>query len=459
MTAMTIRFLAILIISLALTIMPLSAAGPTTTENNDSCDIAITPAATLLLPYFEVDLDPLGESTLVTITNVSSLEQIARVTLWTDRAYPVVTFNIYLTGYDTQSLNLHDVLVRGLIGPPFGTGTSVSPSGNLSDPNLRLDVTGCGVIEPRLDTAAVARIQSAFTVGSITGCNEIGGVHENAVGYATIDLVGNCGTSAPTDPAYFTEDIRYDNVLIGDYQQVNGGQNFAQASPMVHIRAVPEGSTPRIRAALKRYKTPFERTFYGRYQDPAHPVADARQPLPSTFAARWINGTTGGFESSFQIWRQGVTTRSANCAAYAMNGLMLVSESVVFDQHENGEGIFPDSCDILCFGPDPIRLPSTSSVSINRDDIFPQPIVYYVSSGWIYLNLDDVGSIAGAHQSWVTVSMRAEGKYSVGFDAAWLGNGCSPPMPVTSYTNPALPPPGNARIPTPPGAILPGPCC
>ena len=31
------------------------AAGPTTTNNDDSCDIMVAPAATLLLPYFEVE--------------------------------------------------------------------------------------------------------------------------------------------------------------------------------------------------------------------------------------------------------------------------------------------------------------------------------------------------------------------------------------------------------------------
>jgi hypothetical protein len=455
-----LRLLCVLATSLALAAHA-AGAGPRTLENNDSCDIVVAPAATLLLPYFEVAEDLLGETTLFTITNVTSVEQIARVTLWTDRAYPVVTFNIYLTGYDAQSVSLHDVLFRGLIAPSSGTGTSVSPRGTLSDPNASLDVSDCGVIPPKLDAAAVARTQNAFILGSITGCNKVGGIHENAVGYATIDVVGNCGTSGPIDPGYFTEDIRYDNVLIGDYQQVNPGQNFAQSSPMVHIRAVPEGSTPSIRAGLMDYKTPFERTFYGRFQDPAHPDADARQPLPSTFAARWINGGTGDFQTSLLIWRQGLTTPSANCAAYAMNANIVVGESVVFDQHENGEGVLPEDCGVTtCIAPDRIRLPSTSLVSVQPgSDIFPQNVLSETISGWVYLNLDDDRSIDGAHQNWVTVSMRAEGRYSVSFDAAWLGNGCSPAMPETSYSNPALPPPGNAATPTPPGAVLPGPCC
>src|SRR6185295_19474796 len=47
-------------------------------------------------------------------------------------------------------------------------------------------------------------------------------------------------------------------------------------------------------------------------------------------------------------------------------------------------------------------------------------------AGWIYMNLDNAAGDDIASQNWVVVSMRAEGRYSVDFDAAWLGNGCSP---------------------------------
>jgi hypothetical protein len=34
-------------------------------------------------------------------------------------------------------------------------------------------------------------------------------------------------------------------------------------------------------------------------------------------------------------------------------------------------------------------------------------------------------------QNWVVVNLFAEDRYGVSFDAAWLGNGCSPAMPKT----------------------------
>src|ERR1043166_6530155 len=115
------------------------AAGPATTNNDDSCDISVVPAATLLLPYFEVDFQSpatTAQTTLFTIQNTTAMPQIARVTLWTDWAYPMLTFNIFLTGYDVQGINLYDIFARGQIAPgPTGAtgGTSnATKSGDLS---------------------------------------------------------------------------------------------------------------------------------------------------------------------------------------------------------------------------------------------------------------------------------------------------------------------------------------
>ena len=71
------------------------------------------PAATLLLPYFEVDLDNAdGINTLLSINNASATAILAHVTLWSDLSVHVLDFSIYLTGYDVQTLNLKDLLVN-----------------------------------------------------------------------------------------------------------------------------------------------------------------------------------------------------------------------------------------------------------------------------------------------------------------------------------------------------------
>ena len=70
------------------------------------------PGATLLLPYFEVDLDnPEGINTLFSVNNSSATAILAHVTLWSDMGIPVFAFNVYLTGYDAQPMNMRDILI------------------------------------------------------------------------------------------------------------------------------------------------------------------------------------------------------------------------------------------------------------------------------------------------------------------------------------------------------------
>jgi hypothetical protein len=408
--------------------------GPATTNNDDSCDISVAPAATLLLPYFEVDLDnAAGETTLFTITNVSNLDAIAHVTLWTDYSFPVIDFNIYLTGYDVQAINLYDIIQRGIIAPDAGTGTAITKRGTYSDANGALTLTACDRLPGPIDDAYVVRMQSAFTEGTVpdlgvlAGCNNVGNEHDNAVGYATIDVADACTTSLPTDDVYFASEIRFDNVLIGDYQQVNSAENFAQGNPMVHIRAIPEGGDPLDPDPIIN----FDRTFYSRFQ--AGGVADRRQPLPSVFAARWINGGASGFQTFYKIWREGDTANGDRTCATWDDNVTNVAELVRFDEAETAVGDVP----VSRISP-PITteftLPETSLTSVADASIYPQ-LANGAVAGWMYLNLDNSTTDSPlASQNWVVVSMRSEGRYSVDFDAAWLANGCTIQEPISEVT-------------------------
>ncbi|HEV7672396.1 MAG TPA: hypothetical protein VGS22_28080, partial [Thermoanaerobaculia bacterium] len=74
------------------------------------CTIDDVPAATLLLPYFEVDLsNPNGINTLFSINNASATAVLAHVVLWSDLSVPTFDFNVYLTGYDVQSISIRDI--------------------------------------------------------------------------------------------------------------------------------------------------------------------------------------------------------------------------------------------------------------------------------------------------------------------------------------------------------------
>lgn len=398
----------------------------TLTLHADSCDIAVMPAATLLLPYFEVDVTSpptVAHTTLFTVVNTTKVPQIARVTLWTDLGYPVVNFNLFLTGYDVQAINLYDVLgSRGVIASPDGTSSTTETGSrslaNNANPNFAPTAAADCTINPGVIPAPIVNdIRNALTKGFISGCGteRVGLTHEHAIGYATIDVVKTCGLSFPNTAAYY-DDLLYDNVLTGDFQSLDpkaATGNYAAGNPLVHIRAFPEGG-----AAGAVVSTDLPYTFYDRYTPASSRTRDRRQPLPSVFSARFVQGGAGALNTNFQIWREGAGT-NAVCGDYAKNlSSSTVTEIVRFDEHENAT-LF--GCSLIgCFF---LTLPETSSTATSSS-IYPVMASGDVG-GWMYLNLNDV-SRTRPSQNWVVVQMSAEGRYSVAFDATMMANGCSP---------------------------------
>jgi hypothetical protein len=222
-------------------------------------------------------------------------------------------------------------------------------------------------------------------------------------------------------------------------------------------------------------------TFYDRYTPVGARTADRRQPLPNTFAARYIQSSTAGFATDFKIWREGVTAGA--CAGISSNAGLLVSAVVRFDEAENATALgannqicSPCSSSPSLFLPETSRTSSTSSPPIPGFGTASGAAV----GGWIYFNLSNNGTggvsasvpggnPAGANalsaqragfggtsgvppgavgrttsQNWVVVSMFGQGRLSVDFDAAWLANGCTP-APSPASTAPIAP--GSQRSP------------
>src|SRR6476659_6202901 len=159
----------------------LTGIGPTTTNNDDSCDISTAPAATLLLPYFEVDINAqqtTAQTTLFTITNVTQIPQIAHVTVWTDLSYPVLDFNIFLTGYDVQGINLYDVIARGFVASTIGTSIddTISPTGirsldNDANPHFLGSVASdCSILPGPIPANILADVRTGLTTGRVSAC-------------------------------------------------------------------------------------------------------------------------------------------------------------------------------------------------------------------------------------------------------------------------------------------------
>ncbi len=474
----------------ALLLLALPLAGQSI-NNNQSCDIAVTPAATLLLPYFEVDVNApvgTGETTLFTVTNTSRYPQIGRVTLWTDQAFPVLTFHLFLTGYDVQSINMFDVVVRGIVahgagvhtaqGSPVNTPGGALPFDNAANPNfvaegeLSASFTCAGLPVVLPDSMREAN-RRALTIGRGTcpSAIQIGGNHPGrAIGYATIDVVSHCSPhfSSGVQQGYFagaTAPLLFDNVLLGDYQHV-GPKHDAFAStthdalgnPMVHIRAVPEGGLSGAGGGeVVPTNLPF--TFYDRYTPPTMRTADRRQPLPSTWVARFIEGGTGNFITDLEIWREG-NGDLPTCATAQRDAHIMLTNLIRFDEHENARGLGGSLVCTTC-APSTVSLPATSRQPSNTSRF---PTVDSLDlGGWLFLNLSSGASyvavsgrnicsptlsaqrpgfpsciglatpgMSGSHgttQNWVTTSMfgRILRSHMAGnFNATALGNGCTP---------------------------------
>ena len=474
------KLMALTLFSLLITV----SASAGVADNDATCDIKVGPAATLLLPYFEVDLQNGDQTTLFTITNVSRYSQIAHVTIWTDWAFPVLNFNIFLAGYDVQSINLKDILVSGIVASKVGTGptTAQSPLGSLTspakggpgytNPNFKAAIE-CDALPGNVPQSLIAAVRAALTTGDYNpagsaACrNQVGGAHANAIGYATIDLVGSCTTRLPSDPLYYTTDILFDNVLIGDYQQLGprpagtSATSFdAGGNPMVHLRAVPEGG-----GAGSNVATELPYTFYDRYTPAANRLQDRRQPLQSTFAARYIQGGVAAFATNYTIWREGFGIGACG-SSLASNGILPALEIVRFDEHDN-PNISAQPCNALCPPPTVPTFPATSSTN-TASGLYPLLASADVA-GWMYLNLNNGGSLGYSvttrsaiddspaiitgggrsvlapsgsgtigprpSQNWVTITMFGNlgTKHLVAeLDAASLGNGCTPAALVTN---------------------------
>jgi len=95
------------------------------------------PAATLLIPYFEVEISDAvcggaaATNTIVNVTTATSAPTLVHVTLWTDMAVPGLDFDIYLAGFDSQLIDLYEMFCSGVLP---STGKAVSPHSPFSDP-------------------------------------------------------------------------------------------------------------------------------------------------------------------------------------------------------------------------------------------------------------------------------------------------------------------------------------
>ncbi len=412
------------------------------------CTIDEVPAATLLLPYFQVDLsNPNGENTLFSINNASATAVLAHVVVWSDLSHVVLDFNVYLTGYDVQTINLRDIIQNGNLPVTASAGQdpkdTISPKGDFSQD---INFASCQNQLPLgpLPANYVAHLQAALT-GHFSqlfqGCFGFNHGDNVARGYITVDTVNSCTLQNPGDPLYFAQGggglATNQNVLWGDYFYVNDAQNFADGNPLVHIEA--SGTNPET-------STPGQYTFYGRYNNPTPWVAaDNREPLSTNFAVRFLNGGDFDGGTDLQVWRDsktniegpfacpsGTPTAADLAKPNAAPWYPLGQEGIVIFDEEEQPNLIP-GVPVSPPPPTQTNIPfplETQSVHVGSDAL-PVPFAF----GWLYLNLNTTVSVQNgiggppedpaAAQAWVTARMTASGRFSVGFDAVQLDSACA----------------------------------
>lgn len=390
-------------------------AGPAAAK---MCVMDIVPAATLLLPYFEVDLDdPAGLTTFLSINNAAAEPALTHITFWTNLAVPTLAYDVFLTGYDVVTINLSDMfhnrniaITADQLADPNDV---ISPHGN---PDWDGSFSSCAhffpYMNPVLNASLLHRIREGHTGRALSGQRclgyDLGG--NIARGYITIDSVSRCNVLFPNDTGYFLDGglgvANNKNILFGDYFLYDPASGKSTAHPMVHIEAD---------SAFNSSSTPTGYTFYGSLTDATG--TDNREPLATTWASHYFNDDQG-FGSEFAVWRDPTNdpVGSVTCGAGPDWYPLDETEVVCFDEQEDSV--------TLCSGSSCFPL-ATQKVSITSLQV---PF----SAGWCRMNLNHscatcspgaFGPGADLAQSYV-IAIHANGQVAGGLTAVEIAHAC-----------------------------------
>jgi hypothetical protein len=359
--------------------------------------------ATLLFPYFEVDLDdPEGISTLISVNNGLDSPGMARVVMWTDWGVPTLAFDLYLRAFDIQSINLRSIF-HGFI-PSTGEGSVLD------------DYPFCVVSPPYHANPAVSpeRIEQLRAVhtgkpGPVDG-HCYGADHGDSIarGYVTVDSVVSCSgletfnpknQPAGLTPIYFDDgglggiaDNR--NFLWGDTVFLDGRNDAAQGMTAVSVWADPGG------IAQGKY------TFYGSYRD--WNAKDDRVPLPTEWVQRFFNGGSFAGGTDLIVFRQANHGEAVPRSCDDPPGWFSLQSTVTSMDEDGGR--------LVTHAPDTFAL---ASQRVSIGDLEPAPSA---SFGLVRI-------VGDADQLWVQPVLTGLGRFGVGLDGSPLRTLCgsSPP--------------------------------
>lgn len=382
------------------------------------CAIDTVPAATLLVPYFEVDLDQCADpwgylDTQFTVGNATDQPVLAGVTYWSDWGVPLFGFQIYLPGHAAERVTLGELLCDNAL-PQTGSAVSPHPPGTgapVAFPGCNdsaVPGTAPNYALPALSPAVLAHLREALT-GRLSSLHAAYYGHDwgdgVARGYVTVDALARCHLLFPSSPGYFSDSgaASRDNVLVGEWGITSPPNNSSHLQPAVAIEASSgefgDGDV----------------TFYGRYV--GFSGHDGREPLPTTFAAAFA--LAAPFDTADQLlWRERVSIEPSPTPAEPVD-LPLDERSVTWFDSES-----------MPYPSELAPAPPGAEVS----DLVDYPVVchayteaevpYPVPAGWQYSNLQNVQSAGPVGQSWFETRSRTLGRWDTCRPAVPLDSSC-----------------------------------
>ncbi len=437
----------------------------------EMCTVDAVPAATLLLPYFEVDIsdgdgdgdaDGGGVNTVFSIHNARPQPALAHITLWTDWSWPTLDFDVFLTGYDAVHVDLFRVL--GLGSLPVTADAQTDPDDTVSPHHDRPEWDGsfvdCGFVfpypDPILIGAILERVQNGHAgypiaqIGGDCAAEALNGegscaggscpAGTLARGYVTVDNANRCSVVFPHEPGYFADGgggvANNRNQLWGDFFFVNpGGQYPVATSPLVHIEADD---------AFNAASTATNYTFYGRYTQGDGGI-DNREPLASAWAVRYVDAAP--HHTDLVVWRDATAGLASAASGWGCGPISL-------EPPEPG-AVGPDwrplpETQIVCFDDteDVVEvcsgIPSSGCLHLEtqRQNVGAPDFAVPFESGWCHLNLnipaddpeldvdfpaDPPGPIA---QSWVGALHSFSGELTAGLRGTELATACQDLDPI-----------------------------
>ena len=440
------------------------------------CAFDAVPAATLLFPFVEYDYagGGVGGTTLISITNFSSEAQIVHLTLWTDYSLPILDFNILLTGYDVQTINIRDILAHGMLpitgGGDSPVGERPASHGPVSESNVlngnwikdlmavpeSTAVLNCNEGYPQecldgIDGPTLALLEALLMQSQGAGAREYSTCLDDPTSivgtwwldpwfnaarktwmYITADVVTECTVMSPNDPSGdYMSLLSGNNVLTGDVIHLDPINGFSEGLKAVHLEAdadLRSVATPLVDPA-NGVSSGYPISYYARY---GHGVAapwQYREPLGTAWGFRYLSDDSNSAETYIRVWKgtswneylvdleldsydQDVSSFTAlNCLAYTYYAWD-EEENVVYT---NGPWWMWESPNLLPLG--------TQEVYVDEfllADHYGSLLFVWPASNFEGLSGADV--TPDFYQTWMGVRYKAFGQYSLTMDGTLMAN-------------------------------------